>query len=496
MSRMISQANTLGNYGQVRQVYKVSYRIFLTLGVVGTALMCLLCRPLANAMGYPDAWFAILCLGPCALLMCLMSAYRGFFQGQENMRPTSNSQMLEAFIKLIVGLAAAFGLMYVTSQEAFAAGGAILGVTGSCLVSSVYLMRKFRAEYRLLPQNGRADGSMGKTAKQLLAIAIPITIGSAGLYLLTAIETGVYTNRLVDLIESNQYTLPLAGILKEQLLAEGVAAAELSGKVAASLNGIYSFGQTIFNMPCAFIIPITVSILPAITAKLTRNENKDVQETEESAARITGLMSLPCTVGLALLASPIMALLGGYGDVRNDFATEVMVYLGGSVFLYAIIQYTNSLLQAHGYAHVPVITMLSCGIVKLIVVYILAGNPYLGIMAAPIATLLCYGAIAVLNLLCIRKLVPQKPRLLRNLLRSLPSAAIMGAAVFGTYYALTHFLHLSLSSTLHAAILCAAPIGVGVIVYLICVVLTRAITRADCELLPKGDKIAKLLHLR
>ena len=495
MSRMISKAHTLGDHGQVRQVYKSSYRIFLILGVAGTALMCLLCKPLANAMGYPDAWFAILCLGPCALLMCLMSAYRGYFQGQENMRPTSNSQMLEAFIKLIIGLAAAFGLMYITGEASFAAGGAILGVTLSCLVSVFYLLKKFRADYRLLPQ-GEPTGSMSKTTKELLAIAVPITIGSAGLYLLTAIETGVYSNRLVDLIESNRYTLPLAGVLKEQLLAEGVALSDLSGKVAASLNGIYSFGQTIFNMPCSFIIPITISIIPAITARLTRKEDKDVKDTEESAARITSLLSLPCTIGLALLASPIMALLGGYGDVRNDFATDVLFYLGASVFLYAIIQYTNALLQAHGYAHVPVITMLSCGIVKLIVVYILAGNPNVGIMAAPIATVLCYAAIAALNLLCLRKLVPQKPRLLRNLLRSLPAAVIMGIAVFGTYFALTEVVGLTLTSTLHCAVLCAAPIGVGVIVYLICVVLTRAITRSDCELLPKGDKIAKLLRLK
>ena len=495
MSRMISRANTLANYGQVRQVYRVSYRIFLWLGVGGTALMCLLCKPLANAMGYPDAWFAILCLGPCALLMCLLAAYRGYFQGQENMRPTSNSQMLEAFIKLIVGLAAALALISVTGLESFAAGGAILGVTVSCLVSVIYLRRKFRADYRQLPNTGSAEGSMGSTAKQLLAIAIPITIGSAGLYLLTAVETGVYTNRLVDLIESNQYTLPLAASLKEQLLAEGVAAADLSGKVAASLNGIYSFGQTIFNMPCAFIVPITISIIPAITAKLTRQEDRKVRQIEESAARITGLLSLPCSVGLALLASPIMSLLGGYGDERNPFAAQVMIYLGASVCLYAIIQYTNALLQAHGYAHVPVITMLSCGVVKLAVVYILAGNPHIGIMAAPIATILCYAAISVLNLLCIRKLIPQKPKLLSNLLRSLPSAVIMGAAVFGTYYALTEFMHLSIRSTLHSAILCAVPIGVGVIVYLISASVTRAITRDDCELLPKGDKIAKLLHL-
>jgi len=495
MSRMISSANTLGNYGQVRQIYRVSRRIFLWLGIAGSLLMCLLCKPLASAMGYPDAWFAILCLGPCALLMCIMSAYRGYFQGQENMRPTSNSQMLEAFIKLIVGLAAALALLRITRSQAYAAGGAILGVTVSCLVSVFYLMRKFRADYRQLPQAGQTAIAFGATAKTLLTIAVPITIGSAGLYLLTAVETGVYTNQLVKLIDTNQYTLPLVGVLKEQLLADGVSAADLPEKVAASLNGIYSFGQTIFNMPCAFIIPITISIIPAITSKLTLVQNEDVKATEESAARVTGLLSLPCSVGLLLLASPVMSLLGGYGDERNALATQVMVLLGASIFPYAIIQYTNSLLQAHGYAHVPVINMLSCAVVKLLVVYMLAGNPHIGIMGAPIATLLCYSAIAALNLLCIRKLIPQKPRLLRNLLRPLLSALVMGAAVYGASYALTEFAHLDVTSKLHTVILCGVPIGVGVIVYFAGVVLFKAIKREDCLLLPKGEVIARILHL-
>lgn len=489
MSRMISQANTLNNYGQVRQVYRVSRQIFLCLGIGGSLLMCLLCKPLAIAMGYPDAWFAILCLGPCALLMCLMSAYRGYFQGQENMRPTSNSQMLEAVIKLLVGLSVAMVLMSMTQSQAYAAGGAILGVTISCLVSTLYLTRKFRVDYRQLPTSGQPAGTFGTTAKELLAIAIPITIGSAGLYLLTAVETGVYTNRLVDLIESNRYTLPLVGVLKEQLLADGVAPAALSEKIAASLNGIYSFGQTIFNMPCAFIVPITISIIPAITAKLTLNQGAEVKSTAESAARVTALLSLPCSVGLVLLAGPVMALLGGYSDARNPFATQIMALLGASIFPYAIIQYTNALLQAHGYAHVPVINMLSCGVVKLLLVYILAGNPYIGIMGAPIATLLCYGAIALMNLIAIRMMVPQKPKLLFNMLRPLLPVTVMGVAVYGAAWLLGR---LGIDSR---AITCGVPILVGMVVYSVCVVLFKSITAADCKLLPKGEKLAKLLRL-
>ncbi|MBE6981231.1 MAG: polysaccharide biosynthesis protein [Ruminococcaceae bacterium] len=495
MSRMISQADAQGQYGQVRQVFRVSRRIFWWLGIAGSAMMCLLCKPLANVMGYPDAWFAILCLGPCALLMCIMSYYRGFFQGQEDMRPTSNSQMLEAVVKLVIGLAAAFLVLKFTDSQSMAAGGAILGVTVSCLVSVLYLMGKFRPAYQRLPQSREQVWSAGQTTKELLKIAVPITIGSVGLNLLTLLETGVYTNRVVDLVEANRYTLPLVDTLKQELLADGVAAEKLASKVVSNLNGIYSFGQTLFNMPGAFIVPITVSIIPAITAQLTMHNPKEVQNVEESAARITGLMCWPCAVGLALLASPIMSVLGGYRGERNDLATQILMLLGTTVLPYGIILYTNAVLQAHGKAHLPVINMLGCGVAKLVMVYILAGNPYLGILAAPVCTLVCNTAIAALNLFAISRVVPQKPKLVRNLLRPALSAALMGAAVFATYYAMQTWMGIQMSTSVGALLLCGVPVMVGVLVYLVCIVVLRAIRKEDLQLIPKGEKLAKLLHM-
>ena len=151
MSRMISQASSLGSYNQVRRIYATARGIFLGLGVVSTALMMVFAHPLAAFQKQPDAWAAIFCLGPCALLMCVMSTYRGFFQGQGDMRPTSNSQIIEAVFKLVVGLALAFAVMKATNNLAYAAGAAILGVTASCLVSAIYLNRQQRPAYRELP---------------------------------------------------------------------------------------------------------------------------------------------------------------------------------------------------------------------------------------------------------------------------------------------------------------------------------------------------------
>ncbi len=493
MSRMISQSNSLGHYNRVRGVYKTSRTIFLLLGLISTLLMAVGCRFLAGRLKQPDAWAAILCLSPCALLMGVISAYRGFFQGQENMRPTSNSQMLEAACKLVVGLACAFLFMRYTGNVALAAGGAILGVSVSCLLSAVYLGGKFRPAYRDLPRTGEEPRSFGSTAKALLAIAVPITIGSAGLQLLTVVETGLYMDRLLALLDAGSYNIPIVGQLQQELLSAqaGITAAELNNQIAANLKGIYNFSQTIFNMPCAFIIPITASVLPAVTAHLTLKKDSMVRSTEESAARITGLLSLPCMVGLCILAAPVMSLLGGYHGEKLALARQLMLLLGVCIFPYAIIQYTNVILQSHGYAHVPVINMLLSGVLKLVVVYILVGNPSIGILGAPLGTVLCYVCIAVLNLIAIARLVPQKPALLRNLLRSAIPALLMGVVVFLTYEGLLRLL----GSDASRLILCGAPVMVGVVVYFLAVILCKAITAEDCKLLPKGDKIAKLLRL-
>ena len=111
MSRMISQASSLDHYNQVRRIYHTARGIFLALGIAGSLLMTVFCRQLAAFQNQPDAWAAIGCLGPCVLLICVMSTYRGFFQGQGNMLPTSVSQVLEAVVKLIVGMGAALAIL-------------------------------------------------------------------------------------------------------------------------------------------------------------------------------------------------------------------------------------------------------------------------------------------------------------------------------------------------------------------------------------------------
>ena len=465
MSRMISEATALGHYNQVRRIYKTSRALFFSLGLAGTLLMTLFCRQLAEFQKQPDAWAAIGALGPCLLLICIMGTYRGFFQGQSNMTPTAVSQVLEAVCKLIVGIAAAIALLHWTGSIAFAAAGAILGVTASCVLSTIYLGCRFRKAQRAMPVSGEPVASYGQTLKSLLSIAIPITIGSAGLSILTVLETRVFMGRLLS--HGNEQ------------------------EVVETMKGIYDMTKTIFNMPIAFISPIAISIIPAITSTLALGDHRATRATEESSIRITGLICAPCAVGLMVLARPVTGLLGSYTGANLELATTLMTILGGCILLYALIQVTNAMMQSHGHANLPVINMLVGGVLKLGAVYILTGDPKIGIIGAPLGTLLGYLIIVVMNMITMRRCISHPPAVLRNLVRSALSALIMGVVVLGVWLGIRKVLGADCSNLIQ----CVVPIGAGVLTYLVCAIKFKAITREDCLLLPKGDKIANLLHL-
>ena len=463
MSRMISEASSLEHYAQVRQVYATAKRIFLLLGIVGSVLMTVFCRPLARFWNQPDAWAAIGCLGPCVLLICIMSAFRGYFQGQSNMIPTAVSQVLEVVTKLIVGMAAALAFLKATADISLAAGGAILGVTASCLVSAVYLYRCFRRSYTQLPDTGDTPKSFSATARELLKIAVPITVSSTILSIITSLSSKIYMGRLLS-----------SGITQD---------------AADTMRGVHVMTQTIYNMPCAFITPITVSIIPAITAQITLKKFRETRLTEESAIRVTGIFAMPCAVGLVCLARPITALLGGYSGERLVLAGQMMTVLGISVVFNALVLVTTAIMQAHGNVNRPVVNMLIGGVIKLIIVYVLTGNRAIGIVGTPIGTLTSYVVICILNVFSIRSLVADPPRILRNLIRPLLASCIMGVAVWLSWWCL------STAGVGSRVLLAGLPVAVGMVAYVLAAIALKVITKEDCMLLPKGEKIAKILKL-
>lgn len=463
MSRMISEAQALEQHAQIKKIYKVAFAVFMTLGLVGFAGMAIFCKQLASLLGQRDAWYAVLSLSPAVLFIGIISSYRGFFQGQSNMTPTSISQIMEALCKLFIGLAAAWFIMYKWNNVPMAAGGAIIGVTVGTVVASVYLSAKHKQADHQLTLAGGTTKSNRETLRQLLAIAVPITIGSAGLQLINLLDAIIYMYRLKG--------------------AAGFSQAE-----ADVLKGIYNYCQTIFNLPCAFITPITISAIPALTTHLAMKNERGVRMVEDSAVRIMGLIALPCALGLACLSAPVYQLLSSYTEASLLTARPVLAILGIAVLFNSLVLVTNAIMQAHGDVMTPVINMLIGGVVKIIVNYILVGNPDINIIGAAIGTLCCYMCITLLNLIAMRRKLKSKLSVPRLLAKPLLASLIMGGASILVY----NGIRAVLSSQ---RLCCLIAICAAAVVYFVLVIVLKVITADDCALLPKGDKIAKILRI-
>lgn len=466
VSRMISQAQALENYAQIRKVYSTSMKVFLTIGVVGTLIMLVFSRQLSVMVTTNEnSWAAIAALSPCVLLICIVSAHRGFFQGQSNMTPTSISQVYEAMIRVVFGLGGAWLLLKKTGSLVYAAAGGIFGVTMGCIVAVIYLRIQFGKSNQILQRGGGEAKSTRATMKELLAIAVPITLGSAGLQIINLFDTMIYMRRLTG-------------------------ALAWSSDAADTAKGIYNFCQTIFNLPCSLVTPITISIIPTVTAALTVKNLSGARHTEESAVRTMALITMPCAVGLAVLAEPIIRLLASnYGAESVATATPILMYLGIAVIFNSTVLLFNAIMQAHGDVTTPVVNMLIGGIVKVIVNYILVGIPALNIVGAAIGTVICYLTITILDLIAMRKTVTTRPVIFRNIIRPGLAALLMGGATVLSYRVLARLVS---SNT----VACLGALVIAVIAYAILVLALQCITYEDCMLFPKGEKIAKILHIR
>ena len=466
MSRMISESRALGHTAQIRKIFRTALYAFLILGLGGTLLMLVGAKWLASSvMNSPNSWIAILCLSPAVLFICIISAFRGFFQGQSNMTPTSVSQVFEALCKLFIGLSLAWLFVERFSNVPLAAGGAILGVTVGCVVAMVFLFFRYRKAVRGDDFTAGPVKSTRSTAKTLLSIAIPITLGAAGLQIINLADAALNMHRLLDGL----------GMSQER---------------ADNLKGIYNFCQTIFNLPCAFITPITISIIPAITEHLTQNNRQGARLVEHSALRIMSLIAMPCAVGLAVLSGPVLQLLRGYSGEQLVTGAGILSVLGVTVIFNSLVLTTNAIMQAHGDVTTPVKHMLIGGVVKVAVNYWLVGLEEVNILGAAIGTLCCYACITGLNLLAMRRLdKKQRFPLMQLMFRPLAAAAIMGVVSFFAFRIFGRILP-------SARLSCLAAVALGAAVYLGFSVLLRAITYEDCALLPKGEKIAKILKIR
>ena len=470
ISRMVSESNAVGRYENSRRILSVAFSTFFVLGIAGSAVLWFGADTLAALMHNENAAMAIRIIAPAIMFEIVMSSYRGYFQGYQNMVPTAVSQIIVALAKLGGGIAVAKYILSLGLPEKellpMLAAGAISGVTMGTVLGSFYLVVRRRMAAPPIPDGilvSEELESRKHILRRLIAITVPIAIGSSVMSVTNLVDTSVVLDRL---------------------LAAGFSQAD-----AETMFGAYSgMARTLFNLPTALIIPIGISVIPAIAQRFTVGDKSASSGILGSALRLAILMALPAGLGLSFMAKPILDLLYPARPEDAVMVAPLLSMLGIAVMFVCLVSITNAILQAIGREQVPVFTILVGGCVKVITNFTLVGRPDVNIYGAPVGTNLCYFIIMALNLLYIRKTLGHLPHVLGFTAKALGASLIACASARLLY----NYASAAISARL-ATVLCIAFAG---LVYLTIVLFTKAMRREDVILLPKGEKIAQLLEKR
>ena len=477
VSKLVSEANALNRRNQVRRTFRLALVLFLTLGLISFLVMFFRADALAGMMNDSKAAAGIRALAPAVVCVGCLAALRGYSQGHSNMAPTSVSQIIEALCKLAVGLGLAFLLVKQGKDPDVAAAGAITGVTVGTVVALIYMVLDFFLSRGREDTHGtdRPD-SAGSILANILKIAVPITLSSSMVGIVTVIDSSLVQGQLQS-------------------------ALNLTEKASRTLYGNYSGALNIYNLPTSLMAAITASVIPAVSAALARRDRRGAARITGSALRITALLSFPMGVGLFVLGTPIIRLL--FPSLNVEVAGPLLSTLGIATPFVCMVLVCNSVLQAHGFINLPVIVMVLGGIVKIVNNYNLVGA--IGIAGAPVGNILCFGLALVLDLVVITRVIPNRPRLLPIFIKPAIASAIMGGAAWAVYGLLSRVLTaeqvneagqtIRVVSRMGNALGIFLAIAVAGVVYLVLVVAIRAISKDDLALMPKGDKLARLLRL-
>lgn len=460
ISRLVSEHLAKGDEGGARSVFRVARGVLLLTGTLAMLAMWGLSAPLAAAAGNEQARLGFLMLAPSLLIVCMLSAYRGYFQGRQRMTPSAGSQIVEQIGRLVFGFSLA--VYFAPRGPQWAAAGAILGVTVSELAALLFILGSYRGyERRVRPAQLSGEVPFGKTARAIFAIAIPVTIGSSIMPLVGLTDTMTVINRLVQI---------------------GYTQAE-----ATSSFGIFSgMVQSIINMPSVISLALSISLVPAITEALTKRERSQTAQIACTGTKLAILIGLPCTMGLFLLADPVMALLSpSYTAQEHALAAQLLSLMAFTVMFLSVTQTTTGILQGFGKPMLPVFSLGVGALAKVVLNYVLIGMPQIGICGAAIGSVCCYAAAAALNVWAVVRQSGMRFGFGAMVLKPALCTLAMGASVY-----LCRRLLAGAMGQLVNLFFCVA---VGVAVYGVLILVTRTVTRQELAWVPGGRRLVRLL---
>lgn len=482
VSRMVSHYLAKDDPRNARGVFRAALWLLAAMGLICTIFMLAGTPMLVSLVDKAEARNGFLVIAPCVAIVCLLSAFRGFMQGQQNMIPTAISQLIEQVGKVLISLPCAYiglqmGLndaavqaaaqqldeeatqvLSATMAAAGGATGALLGITlveALALLYMVILYLRRRNAFSTLPQLSEEEAVSAKgLAGTLLRISIPITISAC--------------------------IVPLAQFVDSAMMVSRMIASGLDPDTASRYYGIFS-GLVIrlINIPTALALSISMSLVPAISAAMATGDRQAIESQSNLGLRFAFLIGFPCSIGMSVLAKPILAFF--YAETLTaeelQIASELLTFSSLTVVLFTVNQAATAILQGLRRQKIPMYTLVAGVACKIALNYLLIGTPGIHIHGGPIASIVCYSVAMIADLVC----VIHYGRIRFNLMGWIVKPAIATAAMGVVVWGLRSLLPLGRLYTI-------VEIVLGVAVYAVVALAIKAVTREDLAAFRRGKK--------
>lgn len=368
VSVCIARALASGNQELCGRIFKTSAVVFSSVGAVFTAVMILFCKGLSSVSGIDNSYLCIAFIAPSVLAACISSSVRGYYQGYGIMWVTAASQVIESAAKTVFGIIFAYISVNAENDLYITSAYAVSGVTLGSVLSALFCII-IKAFYK--KSKSGACKCKEKVLKDLLKTALPVSLSSSVL---------------------NLTALSDAFIAPSRLISVGYSEAQ-----AAQIFGNYSTLCISFaNLPAMFINPITSAALPALSYALASNDTKRINELVSGVIKTVLFISFPCAVGLGVLSYQSLSVV--FPSSSSELAAPMLTALSPSVVLCAMLSVTDTMLHSCGKSAYPVVSMFFGSCVKILSLFLLFDISFIGRLAIPVGTCLCYFTALLFNI--------------------------------------------------------------------------------------------------
>ena len=478
VSKLVSERIHKGEFKNAHRVFLCAMRFALIAGGALALLTYVFAGVITKyVLSIELAVYALRVLAPAIFVFAIVGVFRGFFQGYSNMTPTAVSQVIEQIVNAIFTVVCA-NIMYSygvsLAQEngnellgpAWGAAGGTFGTVVSITVAMLFMMFVYTVQKSTLKRQMRRDVTTHLESERAIYRTMILTI------IPIVLSTLIY----------NISNVADQGVFNKVLLSQGY-----TEKQYTSIWGIYS-GQfrVLMNVPLSLASCLAPSVVPSLTAAMARGDRGDARRKIRTSVRFTMIITIPCAVGMAALAKPILTMLYPSLETGRPLAVGIMQAGALLIILYAFSTLTTGILQGLGKLQTPLINNAAALVIHFILLYVMLTAGNLNIYAV-IWSNICFALIvSVLNAIAIARFLHYRLEWKRTFLIPVIVSIIMGAAAY-LVYQLFHLVFGNTISVLFAILAGVATYGIGLISF-------KGITVEEIAALPKGHLIVRLLR--